>query len=80
MTNEIDEEHPAKLQSSGRSKPFAETVVVFVKDGLMLPSGFIKNSSYDCVFYCRVPPVWTENGDLKESYLEKIYEKVYGAT
>lgn len=58
----------------------AETVIVVVKDGLMLPSGFVKNSSYDCVFYCRVPSSWTENGDLKESYLEKIYKKVYGAT
>ncbi len=73
-------EHLAKLQVAGVAKPFAETVIVVVKDGLMLPSGFVKNSSYDCVFYCRVPTSWTENKDLKAAYLEKIYEKVYGAT
>ena len=73
-------EHLAKLQSADEGKPFAETVIVVVKDGLMLPSGIVKNSSYDCVFYCRVPTDWTENGDLKAAYLEKIYEKVYGAT
>ena len=73
-------EHLAKLPSADESKPFAETIIVVVKDGLMLPSGFVKQATYDCVFYCRVPTDWTENGDLKAAHLEKIYEKVYGAT
>ncbi len=72
---------PINSQNSGeRRKVPLETVIVVVKDGLMLPSGFVKQATYDCVFYCRVPPSWTEGGDLKAAYLEKIYEKVYGAT
>jgi hypothetical protein len=57
-----------------------ETLIVVVKDGLMLPSGFFAPASYTCNFFCRVPPGWVEGERLKEERLEQIYRKVYGET
>lgn len=58
--------------------PALETLLIVVKDGLMLPSDFISQATYSCNFYCRVPPHWTEGGKIKETYLERIYQQVYG--
>lgn len=71
-------EHLAKLNTS--KPPTVETILVKVKDGLMLPSGFISQAEYACNFYARVPSDWLDGGNLKENHLEKIYEKVYGET
>lgn len=71
---------PAGSQKHGEPEVPMETVVVIIKDGLTLPSGFYKAATYACNFYCRVPSDWTEAGKLKEIYLEKFYEKFYGAT
>jgi len=60
------------------TEPAIETLVVTVKDGLMLPSGFVSEASYACNFFCRVPAGWTTDGKLKSNFLEKIYEQVYG--
>ncbi len=56
-----------------------ETIYIFASDGLMLPSGFVKSSSYACSFLCRVPSSWMSGDQLQEAYLEKILESVYGA-
>lgn len=56
-----------------------ETLLIVVKDGLMLPSGFVSPASYTCNFFCRVPREWTDGEKIKEMYLEKIYQQVYGA-
>lgn len=55
-----------------------ETLLIIVKDGLMLPSGMVSPASYTCNFFCRVPSDWTDGEKLKAEYLEKIYQKVYG--
>ena len=54
-------------------------VTIIINDGLMLPSGFTKASTYACNFYCLVPQTWTENGELKAVYLEKFFAQFYGA-
>ncbi len=56
-----------------------EVVTVIVNDGLMLPSGFTKAQTYASNFYCLVPTAWTENGKMKDAYLEKLFEQFYGA-
>lgn len=70
-------DHLAKL------KPTAETgftaLVLTISDGLMLPSDFVKKSSYNCNFFCWIPREWTEDLQLKTEYLEKLYEQFYGA-
>lgn len=75
-------EHLEKLNTlkPAEKNPTVETAIVIVKDGLMLPSGFVAPSSYTCNFFCRVPSDWIEGEQLKENYLEKIYQKVYGET
>ncbi|MEO7310560.1 MAG: hypothetical protein ABIX01_09190 [Chitinophagaceae bacterium] len=55
------------------------TVVLIIRDGLALPSGYIKATEYACNFYCMVPHEWTENNEVKPIYLEKLYEKIYGS-
>lgn len=71
-------EHLSKLNML--KTPIAETILVKVKDGLMLPSGFVSNADYACNFYARVPSAWLDGEQLKEEKLEKIYQKVYGET
>ena len=79
-------EHLAKLnrpdnagqKTSDPQKPALVTLIIVVKDGLMLPSGFVAPSSYTCNFFCRVPADWTDGEHINDIYLERIYEKVYG--
>lgn len=56
------------------------TLLVKVKDGLMMPSGFIAQADYTCNFFCHVPENWLAGNDLKPDFLEKVYRKVYGDT
>lgn len=60
------------------AKSRLETLLVIVKDGLMLPSGMVSPASYTCNFFCRVPSDWTDGEKMKAEFLEKIYQKVYG--
>ncbi len=75
-------EHLARLGwqppfiNDAKGKP--ETLLIVVKDGLMLPSGMVSPASYTCNFFCRVPADWTDGEKMKAEYLEKIYQKVYG--
>lgn len=66
-----------------KTKPAAETeftaLILTITDGLGLPSGFVKKSSYQCNFFCWIPREWTEDLQLKNEYLEKLYEQFYGA-
>lgn len=55
------------------------TLIVQIKDGLMLPSGFVKPADYTCHIFCRVPAAWTEGEQMKPKHLEKIYAQFYGA-
>jgi len=73
-------EHLERLNLIRRDEPkkALETLIIIVKDGLMLPSGFVAPSSFTCNIYCRVPNDWVEGGRLKESHLEKFFEKLYG--
>jgi hypothetical protein len=83
-------EHLAKVRAAAEDQSISqfpaaapapmETVAVIVNDGLMLPSGFYKASTYACNYYCLVPRDWTENGEMKKDYLERFYERMYGVT
>ena len=55
-----------------------ETLLIVVRDGLMLPSGMVSPASYACNFFCRVPSDWTDGEKIKTEFLEKIYQQVYG--
>jgi hypothetical protein len=68
----------ASMPAKDATKPALETVLVAVRDGLAL-TGFVSRAAYACNFFCRVPAVWIEDGKMKAEYLERIYEKVYGA-
>lgn len=72
------ESETADNQNQSSSK--TETLIVKVKDGLMLPSGFVSQATYACNFYIRVSSDWLDGEKLKEEKLEKIYRKVYGET
>ncbi len=79
-------EHLAKLnrqgdagqQTSDLQRAALVTLIIVVKDGLMLSSGFTAPSSYTCNFFCRVPADWTDGEHIIDIYLERIYEKLYG--
>lgn len=73
----------AHLEKLGMLKPAANgtgvaTLLVVVRDALMLPSGFVSPASYTCNYFCRVPAGWTDGDKLKDEHLEKIYRQVYG--
>lgn len=57
-----------------------KVVLVTLRDGLALPSGFVARSSHACAIYCRVPPDWIEGDSLAPERLEAVYEKLYGPT
>lgn len=71
-------EHLAKLETVKNSS--VKTILVVVKDGLLVSSGFVSQAEYTCNFHARVPSDWLDGEKLKEEKLEKIYEKVYGET
>jgi hypothetical protein len=67
-------------------------LMVMLGDGLRLPSGFVAQSSYRCLVYCKVPHDWLE-GDTPESdelwlkgmslrpdKVERLFEGMYGKT
>ena len=64
-------------QAKGGRAP-RETVMIVVKDGLMLPSGFVKEADYFSDCFCRVPPEWTDGGDVTEAARQKLFETLYG--
>lgn len=51
---------------------------ILVIDGLMLPSGFVAKSPKKCVFFCRMPIDWTENGKVKFDKYDLFFEELYG--
>lgn len=53
-------------------------VQITLKDGLMLPSGFIAPASYSCIIFCRVSPDWLEGDQLHMAKLETVFENLYG--
>lgn len=53
-------------------------VQITLKDGLMLPSGFIAPASYSCIIFCRVSPDWLEGDQLHRAKLETVFESLYG--
>ncbi len=71
-------DHLAKIKPAAAESKFT-TLLITITDGLSLPSGFVKQSSYNCNFFCWVPREWTEDLQLKSEYLEKLYEQFYGA-
>ena len=74
-------DHLAKLNPPAEKASEKEftALLLTVTDGLSLPSGFVKQSSYNCNFFCWIPREWTEDLQLKNEYLEKLYEQFYGA-
>ncbi len=69
---------PVNSNKSGGRNLSLETAIVTLKDGLMLPSGFTAESSYQCLCFCRIPKDWTDSERVSEAGLEKIFEKLYG--
>ncbi len=51
---------------------------ILIKDGLMLPSGFVAKSPKKCVIFCRMPFDWTENGKIKWDKCDLFFEELYG--
>ena len=74
-------DHLAKIKPPTANAAETEftTLVLTITDGLGFPSGFVKNSSYQCNFFCWIPREWTEDLQLKNEYLEKLYQQFYGA-
>lgn len=70
-------EHLAKVNQKAAANFTA--LLTTISDGLMMPSGFVKKSTYNCNFFCWIPREWTEDLQLKTEYLEKLYEQFYGA-
>jgi hypothetical protein len=58
----------------------SKIIRVEIRDGLMLPSGFIARASYTCLLYLRVPEAWWEGDELLPSSEEAILECLYGKT
>lgn len=74
----------------------SQILLVVLADGLRLPSGFVAESPYSCLVYCKVPGDWLDGGgggnvpasdelwikgrSLKPDKLERLYEGLYGAT
>ena len=66
--------------------------MVMLSDGLRLPSGFVAQSPYRCLVYCKVPADWLEGntpeGDelwlkgvsLRPDKVERLFEGMYGKT
>lgn len=75
-------DHLAKTESVGaatrKEKDYA-ALLLTVSDGLAMPSGFVSKSAYNCNFFCWIPREWTENLQLKNEYIEKLYMQFYGA-
>lgn len=72
-------DHLAKMEQAASEKEFT-TLLLTISDGLSLPSGFVKKSTYNCTFFCWLPRAWTEDLQIKPEYLEKLYEQFYGAS
>jgi hypothetical protein len=68
--------------SAPAETPGKKSVVqITLKDGLMLPSGFVHPASYACVIFCDgVPADWMQGGALKAEKLEAVFESMYGKT
>lgn len=70
----------------------SRVLMLMLGDGLRLPSGFVAESPYRCLVYCKVPGDWLE-GDAPESdelwlngvslrpdKVERLFEGLYGET
>lgn len=70
----------------------SRVLMLMLGDGLRLPSGFVAESPYRCLVYCKVPGDWLE-GDTPESdelwlkgvslrpdKVERLFEGMYGKT
>lgn len=67
-------------------------LMILLSDGLRLPSGFVAESPYRCLTYCKVPgdwldgfvpesdELWIKGVSLKPDKLERLYEGLYGKT
>ena len=53
-------------------------VEITLKDGLMLPSGFVAPAAYSCVIFCRVAPDWIDGDQVQAAKLETVFENLYG--
>jgi hypothetical protein len=53
-------------------------VLVTLNDGLMLPSGFVSQATYECAIFCRVPDEWVANDSLRTEFEALIPEFLYG--
>lgn len=75
-------DHLAKLNPPVKKVAEADytALILTISDGLMFPSGTISKSSYNCNFFCWIPREWTEDLQLKDEYLEKLYAQFYGAS
>lgn len=70
----------------------SRVLMVMLGDGLRLPTGFVAESPYRCLVYCKVPGDWLE-GDtpeadelwlkgvsLRPDKVERLFEAMYGKT
>lgn len=51
---------------------------ILIKDGLMMPSGFVAKSPKRCVIFCRMPQEWTEGSKLKWEKYDLFFDELYG--
>jgi len=70
-------DHLAKMNPPAKTE--FTTLILTITDGLMFELGAVKKSDYNCNFFCWIPRNWTEDLQLKNEYLEKLYAQFYGA-
>ena len=67
-------------------------LMIMLRDGLRMPSGFVAEAPKNCLIYCKVPAEWVEGDipesddlwlkgpELKSDKLELFFESLYGKT
>lgn len=70
----------------------SQILMIMIRDGLQMPSGFVAESPKRCLIYCKVPDDWVEGEipassdlwlggtKLKADKLELLLETLYGRT
>ncbi len=82
---------PFDSQRTDEAQP-SRILMLMLGDGLRLPSGFVADSPYRCLIYCKVPADWLEGEtpasdelwlkgpSLRPDKIERLLEGMYGKT
>ena len=78
--DEPDDAGSSPYMSAGTSirKRTVKTLRVTVQEALVIAPDLVRETPYKVNFFCRVPAVWIENGELKKEFWNKIGDQVFG--